>query len=289
MGVTATHLLSAKSTEKVDRNVFWGKVGVAAVLIAVLYAGVFADMVADWWTEPNLSQGFLIPPLAAYVAWICRRDTLARAVSPDNHGTILVGCACVMLLLGKLGAELFLQRISFIILLTGLIWTFWGLARLRSLAFPLVLLSTMVPLPVLIYNAASVPLRLFASDVASELARLLGVTIYRDGNIITLANTSLGVEEACSGLNSLSAMMVAALLLGYLFCRGISARVILFALSIPLSIAVNILRITGTAVIADYNIQNALGFYHSFSGWLVFVLGFGLLFLLAKSVHALVD
>ena len=143
----------------------------------------------------------------------------------------------------------------------------------------------MVPLPTLVYNAVSAPLQLFASDVSTSLAQLLGVAVYRDGNIIHLANISLGVEEACSGLNSLSALMVVSLLIGFLICPLMSVRVILFALSIPLSIAVNILRVTGTAIIADYHEQFALGFYHSFTGWLVFIGGFAILYSLAKGLN----
>ena len=81
--------------------------------------------------------------------------------------------------------------------------------------------------------------------------------------------------------------MVASLLLGFLVCHHVATRVILFALSIPLSIAVNILRVTGTAIIADYHEEFALGFYHSFSGWLVFIGGFSILYGIAKGIDRL--
>jgi exosortase len=199
----------------------------------------------------------------------------------------MIAGACLLYVLGKLGAEFFLPRLSFVILLAGLIWTFWGYGRLRTLAFPLLLLATMVPLPVLVYNSIAAPLQLFASDVATNLAQLLGVAVYRDGNVIHLAHISLGVEEACSGLNSLSALMVASLLLGFLVCQRIGIRVLLFALSIPLSIAVNVLRVTGTAVIADYREEFAMGFYHLFSGWLVFIAGFAILYGIATGLDRL--
>ncbi len=111
---------------------------------------------------------------------------------------------------------------------------------------------------------------------------MLGVSIYRDGNVIHLANTSLGVEEACSGLHSLSALIVASLLLGFLERASMLGRVLLCMLSIPLAIAVNVVRVTGTALLADYRLEYAMGFYHSFSGWLVFILGFGTLWALGK-------
>jgi exosortase len=146
-----------------------------------------------------------------------------------------------------------------------------------------------VPLPMIVYNSLAAPLQLFASEIATQLAQMLGVSVYRDGNIIHLAHTSLGVVEACSGLNSLSALIVASLLLGYLFCSRFLSRLLLVLISAPLAIAVNILRVTGTAVLADYNYEFAMGFYHSFSGWLVFVAGFGVLYLFAKAANRLLE
>ena len=265
----------------------WIQALILVVLVMSLYGQVLADLANDWWTDPSLSQGLLIPPLALYIAWTRRSLIFADSATPDTRGLWLVACSCVLYVLGKLGAEFFLPRISFVLLLAGLAWTFWGYARLRNLAFPLVLLATMVPLPVILYNALAAPLQLFASDVATNLAQMMGVAVYRDGNIIKLAHLSLGVEEACSGLNSLSALMVASLLLGFLACHRVNARVILFALSIPLSIAVNVLRVTGTAVIADYHEEFAMGFYHLFSGWLVFIGGFGILYGIAKGLDRL--
>jgi len=266
---------------------FWFQVALLVALIAVLYGYVLVDLASDWWNEPSLSHGLLIPPLVLYIAWTRRDETLAQPAAVDNRGLWLIAGACLLYILGKLGAEFFLPRLSFVILLAGLVWTFWGRLRLRTLAFPFLLLATMVPLPTLVYNSIAAPLQLFASDVATNLAQTLGVAVYRDGNVIHLAHTSLGVEEACSGLNSLSALMVASLLLGFLVCRRISVRVLLFALSIPLSIAVNMVRVTGTAVIADYHEEFAMGFYHSFSGWLVFIGGFAVLYAMAKGLDRL--
>jgi exosortase len=264
-------------------------IGLLTALIGLLYRFVLTDLAKDWWNEPALSYGMLIPPLAGYIAWLRRDLILAAGVFPTNKGLLLVAFGCVMFLLGKLGVEFFLMRTSFVVLLAGLTWTFWGIRRLQTLAFPFVLLATMVPLPGTVYNSVSAPLQLFASDLSSRLVQEIGISIYRDGNIIQLASTSLGVAEACSGLNSLSALMVASLLLGYLVCSRLRTKIALFLLAIPLAIAVNILRIAGTAVLADYNHEFAMGFYHSFSGWLVFVAGFGVLYGCAKLAHAAMD
>jgi exosortase len=265
------------------------KIGAVAVLIAALYFSVMVDLASEWSTDDSASYGMLIPPTALYIAYLRRQVTLGIPAQRDVRGLWLLAAACLVFLTGGLAGEFFLTRISFVLLLAGLTWTFWGVARLKNLAFPLVLLGTMVPLPTLIYNAAAAPLQLLASTIATDLAQALGVSIYRDGNIIYLANASLGVEEACSGLHSLSALIVASLLLGFLERLAIPGRILLFVLSVPLAIVVNVVRVTGTALLADYRLEFAMGFYHSFSGWLVFVVGFGVLWMVAKLLFRLTN
>jgi len=267
----------------------WIKIGLVAALLWILFGAVLIDMAHDWWTEPALSQGMLLPPLAIYIAWLNRSQTLKCVPTSDRNGLICIALACCLFLLGKLASEFFMMRFAFVLVLVGLLWTFWGLPRLRTLAFPLLVLTTMIPLPVMVYNSLAAPLQLMASDLATRIAQGFGVSVFRDGNIIQLAGVSLGVAEACSGLNSLSALIVGSLLLGYLLCSRTVSRVVLFAAAIPLAIVVNILRVAGTALLADYNQEFAMGFYHSFSGWLVFVAGFGLLYLCARMLRALLE
>lgn len=254
---------------------------ILAAITTAIYSHVLVDLADDWWNDPNSSHGLLVPPLAAYVAWKRRRLTWSVPAVPDFKGLLWITAACAALLIGKLGAEYFLSRISIVLLLTGLVYTFWGKARLRTLVFPLLLLATMVPLPVIVFNALAQPLQLFASRVSSTVAQLFGVSVYQDGNIIQLATTTLGVEEACSGLRSLSALMIMALLLGFLQCRRPVTRAVLFGMAFPIAVLVNVIRVSGTAILADYDSRLAMGFYHSFSGWLVFLLGIA--FVLAAS------
>lgn len=262
----------------------WLEIAALAAIVAALYWTIIPDLAVEWWTEDASSYGMLVPPMAMFIAFQRRRLTLSYPAEPDVRGIWLLALACVVFLLGGLAAEFYLSRISFVLLLAGITWTFWGWARFRTLLFPFVLLATMVPLPAIVFTAIASPLQLFASAVATNAAQWLGVSIYRDGNIIYLANTTLGVAEACSGLNSLSSMVVASLLLGFLENMRLSGRVLLFVLSIPLAVLVNVLRVTGTALLADYQPAFAMGFYHAFSGWLVFVVGFGMLWFAARLI-----
>jgi exosortase len=264
---------------------FWLEAGIIAGLVIALYFRILPDMAKDWWDDPGASHGMLIPPVALYIAWLRRDLTLAEPAFADVRGLWLTLCACLTLLVGILGAEFFLTRASFVLLSGGLIWTFWGARRFRTLLFPLVLLLTMIPLPRVIYNLLAAPLQLLASSVSTGLVQALGIAVYQDGNVIHLAGISLGVAEACSGLHSLSSLVTAALMVGFLLCTRIRTRVLLVVLSVPVAIGMNVVRVTGTALIAEYNRHYAMGYYHSFSGWLVFLVGFGLVAAAAKLLH----
>jgi len=272
--------------DKVSKNPNdWGKwLGAAFLLtlIAALYTGVLKDLAYLCWRDEQLSQGLLMPPLALYVAWTRRDQLLAHPTSSDNRGLLVVALACLMFLTGKLGAEVFLPRMSFIVLIAGLIWTFWGRKRLRILALPLLLIATSIPIPALIYNSISLPLKLLSSTAATKIAQAAGTVIYQDGNVLEIPGMSLGVEDACNGIAALSSLIASALLLG-VFLNGQRrwVRLLLVLLAIPIALAVNVIRIAMTAILAESHPRIASGFYHSFSGWLVYL--FGLLALFAAA------
>ena len=267
----------------------WYQIVIAAAIILYLYAGVIVEMAGEWWTTPSQSQGLLIAPLALYVAWLRRRRLFNEPAVPDGRGLWLIALGCFLFLGGKLAAEYYVTRLSLVVLLLGCTWTFWGLIRVRTLALSFLLLVTMIPMPALVFNLLSTPLQLLASRIATEIAQMVGVSVYRDGNIIHLAGISLGVEEACSGLHSLSALFVGGILLGYLNCSGMLARAAVVLSSTPIAIAMNVVRVTGTAILADSREEFAMGFYHAFSGWLVFLGGFFLLYAFSMAIHHVFD
>jgi exosortase len=258
-----------------------------AALIVQMHGKILMEMMVECWNSPALSQGVVIPPFALYVAWLRRGQLMSIEPRVDFRGIAAVAAGCVLFLLGKLGAEFFLSRVSFVIILAGITWTYWGAERTRVLALPFLLLATMVPLPLLVFATLSAPLQLFASDIASRAAELAGVTLFRDGNVLQLANISLGIEEACSGLTSLSSLMVAGVLFGFLVCRSTWMRTAIMLASVPVAILANIVRVAGTAILSDTEPELAMGFYHAFSGWLVFVGGAIALYTIAQGMRKL--
>ncbi len=256
-----------------------------AVAFAFLYRHVLVKLVSDWATDDNYSHGFLIVPIALYFVWE-RREKLRQAVPrPSVLGLLLVLASVAVLVAGLLGAELFLTRISMLGVLAGAILFMLGWAHLAILLFPLAFLLLMIPIPAIIFNQIAFPLQLLASRFGEFALTLAGIPMLREGNVITLANTSLEVAEACSGIRSLISLITLALVYGYLADSRIWARTALTLAAIPVAIVANGIRVAGTGIAAHHlGAEAAMGFFHTFSGWLVFIVAFLLLFLIQRAI-----
>ena len=182
-------------------------------------------------------------------------------------------------MIGVLGAELFLSRTSLIFLLAGMVVQFLGWAHLRAMAFPVAFLFLMIPVPAILFNQIAFPLQLLASQFAASFLQFAGVPTLRQGNVIQLPVMTLEVVEACSGIRSLVTLLTLAIIYGYLLESSIWKRVLLALSSIPIAVLANALRIVGTGLLGEYwGPEKAQGFFHSFSGWVIFVVALLLLF-----------
>ena len=247
-------------------------------LITALYYEIFAGLLYDWDTDPNYSHGFIVPFMSAF--FVYERWTRLREmpIQPSALGIPILTLGMAMLVIGSVGAELFAQRVSFIVVITGLTLMILGKRMLVTLSLPIVFLLFMIPLPAIVVNTIAFPLQIFAAQSASFCLFNLGIPVLREGNLIFLAGTTLEVAEACSGLRSLVALLALGTVYGYFSQRQMWKRWALVVLSIPIAIVANALRVTGTGVLANYwGTEAAEGFYHTFEGWLVFVVAFILL------------
>ena len=249
-----------------------------AGVFGYLYASVLPDLVADWENDPDYSHGFLIPVLSGYFLWE-RRHTLAQLpVQPSAVGLLLMLLGIALLLLGNVGAELFLMRVSMVVVLAGLVLYHGGWCYLRGMAFPVGFLLFMIPWPAIILNTFTLPLQLLAARLSTSSLQLINLPVYREGNVIFLPHATLEVVEACSGIRSLVSLLALAVVFAYMTQRRAWKTAVLVVSAIPISIVANAFRIWGTGVLAHvYGTQAAEGFYHTFAGWLVFVVAFVLL------------
>ncbi len=243
------------------------------LLLGFVYRDILVLLVWQWSNDPDFSHGFFVPLFAAFVIWQRRKQLAAVRVAPSWWGLVVIAGALMTLLVGVLGAELFLSRSSLVLLLGGLVIYFLGGGFFRALLFPWAVLFLMIPIPKVIYNQITFPLQFLASRLATGLLSLAGVPVLREGNIIQLPAMTLEVVEACSGIRSLLSLGTLAVMYGYFLEPSIFRRVLLLAAAVPIAVAANALRIMGTGLLGQYwSPDKSEGFFHTFSGWVIFVL-----------------
>ena len=266
-------------------------VGFAALSAAIAF-GVFAPilhyMVLHWRADDDYSHGFLVAPLAIYFAWEQRARLRRAPVQPSWWGLLPLALGSLALMIGRLGVELMSMRVAFVLTLIGLVILLLGRPIFRILAFPLLFLFLMVPLPGALLNVIAFPLQLIAADLAVDSLHTLfpAIPALREGNIIHLANTQLFVAEACSGLRSLMALTTLAVVFAYFFRRGLAQRVVIVLSALPIAIFVNAFRVALTGILTHLWGQSfAEGWIHQTEGFVMFFLAFVLLLLEASILN----
>lgn len=278
----------------------WKPVLVGLVL-AFLYASVLSKLGRDWWTDENYSHGLLVPFVIAFIVWMEFEDFSEINKTPNfwlGAGTILA--ALFLLLGGALGAELFTQRISFVLMLVGVVVYFFGTQILRFLVVPFALLLLSIPVPQIIFNKIAFPLQIYASQIAVWGIRLFEIPTVRKGNVFEILprgatqTIALEVVEACSGIRSLMTLMTLALILAF-FTRAkrefagngwadllknfdVWRALVLMLSAIPIAVLTNAARVTATGVLTYYYGRQATeGTLHDALGWLVYIVALALL------------
>jgi exosortase len=278
-----------------------------AAALAFLYFSVLMKLGRDWWSDENYSHGLLIPFIIGFILWQERKSFTQQSTRGTYLAIALVAFGLFGLWAGTAGAELFVQRASLLLMLAGIAIYFFGLRILSRVAVPLLLLALAIPIPQIIFNRIAFPLQLFASKCAVSAMQLFEIPVLRQGNVIELMPLGakepkrLAVVEACSGIRSLMTLVTLAVIYAYFtrpkvaqtsVCDGAKnaqtkvyatfafwRAVILVTAAVPIAILTNALRVSGTGVLAHYyGTKVADGFFHSFSGWVIYLVAAALLF-----------
>ncbi len=276
---------------------------IIVVATLFLYFYVILNLVRDWYSDENYSFGLLIPFVIGYIIWT-NFDKLKESVGKPQYllGGLLTCFALLMLLAGLLGAEIYFQRLSLIIILAGILIYFYGAHLVRMLAIPFLLLFLSIPIPQILFNKVAFPLQIYASQLAVWLIRASGVPTLRMGNVIEILPRnavqviSLEVVEACSGIRSLMTLVTLGLILVYFtrtnknykptnffsfvhnkdFWRG----VIVMGSAIPIAIVTNGGRVAATGILTYYyGMWATKGLAHDVAGWLVYIVALLILIL----------
>ena len=248
-------------------------------LLGYLYADSLAFLFRQWGSE-DYSHGMFVPLISLFLIWQARHRIAHAGAGNSWWGLAVISAGLILYGIGELATLYVLQHVSLWMVIVGLVIALIGIRGARAIAFPLSYLLTSIPLPVFLYASLSSQLQLWSSALGVGCLQLVGVTAFRDGNVIDLGPVQLQVVEACSGIRYLLPLASLALLCAYLFKDRMWKRVVLVLSSIPISIVVNGFRIGMIGVLVEWYGQGAAeGFSHLFEGWLLFMASLGLLIL----------
>lgn len=251
-------------------------------LVSCLILSLIAYLPTIWWMtdrwfakESYYSHGFLIPIVSLFIIWQ-RRDALSRVKIAGNILGLWIVAAClsVHVICAALRVY-FLSGFTFVALIYGMVLFFFGKEMVRKLTFPILFLFAMVPLPLAIIGTLTVKLKLLATQLSVFVLNSIGFRCIQDGSFIRMPTSSLEVAAPCSGLRSIISLVTLGLLFAYAMKTSFLKKSVLFLSSFPIAIATNVMRITIVAIVNDlYGEKIAMGAFHDFTGYMVFVVAF---------------
>ncbi len=273
---SAGHDASLSAILKMPYSAYLKILAYAAAFFLV-YSPAYRVMLI-WWEREDYNYCYLVPFVVLYLLWEKRERLLTAHSSPTWWGLVPFAFGVLLFWLGELGGEFYTIYMSSWFVLMGICLAHLGWRKLKTILFPLVFVITMFPPPNFVFNNISLRLKLLSSKIGVDMMQAYGMSAFRDGNIIDLGFTQLQVVDACSGLRYLIPLMVLGLLLAHFFKAPLWKRTILFLSTIPISIIVNSLRIAAVGVLYQFwGPAVAEGFFHDFSGWLIFMVSLGIL------------
>jgi exosortase len=269
----------------IDKNCLVSKKLLTIALLTITaYIPTFIWMIGRW-TAPNTyySHGFLIPFISGFLVWLNREKICNTKPQPDGLGWVFFICGILIHIVSTLWQVSFTSGFSLLLVITGLVLLFLGKEHLRQLAFPVLFLIFMIPPPLVAVAQISFKLKILAARASTIIINSLGVPAIREGSIIKTPHSYLVVEDPCSGVSSLIAMVALGALMAY-FLKGSKLRkVILFLSAVPIAIISNIARLIIISLVSElYGAKFAAGWFHYPMGVMVFVFSFFGLLLVGK-------
>ena len=279
-GVSAGHRVSSLIDDllppAIDRVVF----GLCALGLLLLYVPTLYELSRTIWTRDEQGHGPIILVVATWLLYRKRQAISSAEVRPSPMaGAALFVLAMLLYVAGRSQRVLMLEMGSLIPLLVSLVLIFKGKQALKACWFPLFFLLFMVPLPATVVIAATTPLKIAVSSVASDALYAAGYPVGRTGVMLTIGSYQLLVADACAGLNSMFTLEALGLLYMNLMNYTSARRNVFLALMIlPISFVANIVRVLILVLVTYYFGDEAgQGFVHSFAGMVLFLVALAMI------------
>lgn len=246
----------------------WTEVLVIGALLFVAFWPILVSMYGSWFDEHvYMEHGILVVPAAAYMAWTNKEKLQAVPRKPSAWGLFFLLCGALQALLGIAAQWTWVARMAFLVSLVGAIAAVYGWRMVRELIYPLCTLVLMVAPPTFLFSRLTLSLQLLASRIGETCLEALGYSVLREGNILELVGIKLSVEEACSGIRSMMAIIFMCVLYNYFFVKGWPMKTFILVMSIPIAILGNSVRIIATGIVSQYNPALVQGAAHEALGY----------------------
>jgi exosortase D (VPLPA-CTERM-specific) len=243
------------------------------IVIVFIFKNTLITMIYYLYNNDDYSYGLLLPLVSGYIIYKKWPYIQETSIQPSWWGAVILIGGLTINIIGELAADLYLPRVSFIISLFGILTLLGGWQLLRRFIFPLFLIFLMIPLPQLITLKLTLPMQLISSQLAAGILQVMGIPTFRQGNIIDLGVRQMQIVDACSGLRYILALLALGVIFCYFHQRNPWKIIILLIVLIPATIFANALRVAAMGVFPIL----LEGFWHAFSGWLIFIFCFGIL------------
>jgi exosortase B len=274
----SAHVAAIRS--HLNRDLIWPGTVIVAVIAA--YAPTYVKLVEGPWQTEQEGHGPLVIAAVLWLVWESRDRWTAATVAPApaaGWAVLLSGLA--LMFLARTQDVLAVEALSEIPVIVGCVLLFAGYSVFRILAFPIAFLIFSVPPQGWMLDAVTVPLKVMVSDTVTQVLYAAGYPIAQNGVVIMIGSYQLLVKDACSGMNSIYALVAIGIFYFYLFSSDAKIRgLLLLAAILPITIAANFVRVTTLVLIAYYfGIERVEGALHDLTGFGLFIVAIALLFL----------
>jgi exosortase len=253
-------------------------------LLAAVFGPMWVWAVGIWRESEYYGHSFLLVPVSAYLAWRLWRS---RPLPAGVHwpGLVLIGGGLLLHFAARALNVWFPSGFAFVAVLAGLVWWLFGTSTLRHFWFPIAFLAFAVPLERFLVLKFAQPMQLVATTYATSFTAAMGLPVKQVGTTVVMPDYTFEVAIPCSGLKSSIAMSALAALLAFVLEGALWARLVVFAMGIPIALVANGFRIILTLVLARAIAPSAAeGFSHMLAGLVVFAIALGGLLTVARSL-----
>jgi len=244
---------------------------------------VFFSLYSSWIEKDSYySHGILVPVISGLLVWALRDRLASIPIKPSLVGFAVVVPSIFLVILFNLANGSGMQSLVLPVFIYGFVITIFGAEIAKALWFPIGYIYFMCPLPGFMLNSISFRIQVWSTIGATEMLRVLGLDASRQGVNISLPNVEVMVGAPCSGFRLLISLIAFSVLFVYLIEGPLSGKILLLALTLPLSVVLNSIRILMIAIVGEYMGTETMHAFHDYSGYIMLLLAFVVFYFLSR-------